>query len=57
MNASLNHIVHIPCFKFIFAPLRPQELMKQFTIKNTKDKKDKKDKKVTPKKVCKKTLL
>ena len=57
---DMKRKLDFPCFKFIFvicSPLRPQELMKQFTIKNTKDQKDKKDKKVTPKKVCKKLLL
>ena len=51
---DMKRKLHFPCIKFIFvicSPLRPQELMEQFTIKN------KKDKKVTPKKVCKKTLL
>ena len=46
-----------PCIKFIFvicSALRPQQLMEQFTKKNTKDQKDKKDTNVTPKKVCKK---
>ena len=54
---DMKRKIDFPCYKFIFvicSPLRPQELMEQFTKKNTKDQKDKMDKKVTPKKVCKK---
>jgi hypothetical protein len=42
-----------PCFRLMFdicSASRPQQLMEQFTKKNTKDQKDQK---VTPKKVCK----